>query len=134
LPGYLAGPLSIPASQSRHAAHWFSLREFVVVLIVIAVIVILLAGPVAAGALYEALSGSWEKAVPGTFFTGLFVLFIGIIVDVRIIDYIGLGLIGAVVIGVIIDNYLAGIRAVVIGVIIDNYLAGIRAVGRPSAP
>jgi hypothetical protein len=122
LPGYLAGPLSAPASQSGHA--WFSLREFVVVLIVIAVIVILLAGPVAAGALFEALSGSWEKAVPGTFFTGLFVLFIGIIVGVRIIDYIGLGLIGAVVVGVIIDNYLAGIRSALAGLVRAPVLAG----------
>jgi hypothetical protein len=104
LPGYLAGTLSIPAHQSRHA--WFSLREFVVVLIVIVVIVVLLAGPVVAGALYEVLSRGAERAMPGTFFTGLGVLFVGIIVGVRLIDYIGLGLIAAVVVGFIIDNYL----------------------------
>lgn len=107
MPGYLAGPLSIPAGQSRHA--WFSLRELIVVLIIVAVIVVLLGGPVVAGALYEALSKAGERAAPGTFFLGLGVLFVGIIVGVRIIDFIGLGLIGAVVIGVIIDNYLSAL-------------------------
>jgi hypothetical protein len=106
LPGQLAGTLSIPASQARHAASWFSLRDFVVVLIIVAVIIILLAGPVAAGALYEVLSRGAEKAMPGTFFTGLGVLFIGIIVGVEIIIFIGLGLVGAVILGWIIDNYL----------------------------
>lgn len=110
MPGYLAGPLSIPAHQSRHP--WFSLRDFVVVLIIVAVIVILLGGPVVAGALYEVASKAGERAVPGTFFTGLGVLFAGIIVGIRIIDYIGLGLIAAVVLGVIIDNYLPLARRV----------------------
>jgi hypothetical protein len=40
------------------------------------------------------------------FFTGLGVLFIGIIVGVAIITFIGLGLIAAVILGWIIDNYL----------------------------
>jgi hypothetical protein len=110
LPAFLVGPLSIPARPSGHAAHWFSLREFVVVLIVVALIIILLAGPVAAGALREVASEAGKRAVPGTFFTGLGVFFIGIIVGVRIIDFIGLGLIGAVVLGVILDNYLGEIR------------------------
>jgi hypothetical protein len=108
LPGYLVGPLSIPAHQARHA--WFSLREFIVVLIIIAVIVILLGGPVVAGALYEALSRAGERAAPGAFFLGLGILFVGIIVGVRIIIFMGLGLIAAVVVGVIIDHYL-GARA-----------------------
>ena len=106
MPGQLAGTLSIAASQARHAAPWFSLRTFVIILIVVAVIVILLAGPVLAGALYEALSRGAERAMPGTFFTGLGVLFVGIIVGVELIDFIGLGLIGAVILGWIIDNYL----------------------------
>jgi hypothetical protein len=109
LPGQLAGTLSMPASQARHAAPWFSLRTFVIILIVVAVIIILLAGPVVAGALYEAMSRGAERAMPGMFFTGLFVLFIGIIVGVAIITFIGLGLIGAVILGWIIDNYLSWI-------------------------
>ncbi|HTW03886.1 MAG TPA: hypothetical protein VMF87_26550 [Streptosporangiaceae bacterium] len=111
MPGQLAGPLSIAASQARHSAPWFSLRAFVIILIVIAVLVILLAGPVAAGALYEALSRGAERAMPGMFFTGLGVLFIGIIVGVAIITFIGLGLIAAVILGWIIDNYLIRITA-----------------------
>jgi hypothetical protein len=114
LPGQLAGTLSMPASQARHAAPWFSLRAFVIILIIIAVIIILLAGPVVAGALYEAMSRGAERAMPGMFFTGLFVLFIGIIVGVAIITFIGLGLIGAVILGWIIDNYLTTcVRAMV---------------------
>jgi hypothetical protein len=110
LPGQLAGTLSMPASQARHAAPWFSLRAFVIILIIIAVIIILLAGPVVAGALYEAMSRGAERAMPGMFFTGLGVLFVGIIVGVAIIDFIGLGLIGAVILAWIIDNYLSRIR------------------------
>ena len=111
MPGQLAGTLSIAASQARHAAPWFSLRAFVIILIVIAVIVILLAGPVVAGALYEALSRGAERAMPGMFFTGLGVLFVGIIVGVELIDFIGLGLIAAVILGWIIDNYLVPVAA-----------------------
>ena len=116
MPGQLAGTLSIPADQARHAASWFSLRNFVVILIIVAVIIILLAGPVAAGALYEVLSRGAERAMAGTFFTGLGVLFIGIIAGVEIIIFIGLGLVGAVILGWIIDNYLARIAAVFRGV------------------
>jgi hypothetical protein len=97
----------MPASQARHAAPWFSLRAFVIILIIVAVIIILLAGPVVAGALYEAMSRGAERAMPGMFFTGLFVLFIGIIVGVVTITFIGLGLIAAVILGWIIDNYLS---------------------------
>jgi hypothetical protein len=106
LPGQLAGPRAAAASQAQHAAPWFSLRAFVIILIVVAVIIILLAGPVVAGALYEALSRGAERAMPGTFFAGLGVLFVGIIVGVAIITFIGLGLIAAVILGWIIDNYL----------------------------
>jgi hypothetical protein len=112
LPGQLAGTLSIPADQSRHAASWFSLRNFVVILIIVAVIIILLAGPVVAGALYEILNRGAQRAMAGTFFTGLGVLFIGIIAGVEIIIFIGLGLVGAAILSWVIDNYLARIAAV----------------------
>lgn len=97
----------MPVSQARHAPAWFSLRTFVIILIVVAVIIILLAGPVVAGALYEVLSRGAERAMAGTFFTGLGVLFVGIIASVELITFIGLGLIGAVILAWVIDNYLS---------------------------
>ncbi len=110
MPGYLAGLLSIPGHQYRHAAAWFSVGHVVVVLIVIAVIVGLLAGPVLAEALLDFLSAGFEKAAPGTFSLGLGILLTGLIAGVQILDIAGACLIGAVLLGVILDNYLPSIR------------------------
>jgi hypothetical protein len=106
LPGYLTGTFSIPGHQYRHAGAWFSGRQVVVALIVIAVIAGLLAGPILAEALLDIASKAVERAAPGTFVLGLAVLLTGLISGVRIIDIAGACLIGAVLLAVILDNYL----------------------------
>jgi hypothetical protein len=106
LPGYLAGTISIPSHQSRHAAAWFSGRQLVVALIFIAAVIVLLAGPVIAGALMDFFSSAAEKAAPTAFFLGLGLLFAGLIFRARVLDIAGACLIGLVLIGVVLDNYL----------------------------
>jgi hypothetical protein len=106
LPGYIAGTISIPSHQSRHAAAWFSGRQLVVALIFIAAVIVLLAGPVIAGALMDFFSSAAEKAAPTAFFLGLGLLFAGLIFRARVLDIAGACLIGLVLIGVVLDNYL----------------------------
>ncbi len=101
--------LSLVGHQPGHAP-WFSLRAFVLVLIVLAVIVILLVGPLLAGALYEMLCKGGERAAPGTFVVGLGVLVTGLVFGSKILIIAGAGLIGAIVIGFLLDNYLPSAR------------------------
>ena len=107
--GYLAGTLSVPGYLSgylgRHAA-WFSVRQVVVALIFIAVFVALLVGPLLLEGLGNFFSKGVEKATPGGLLLGVVVLIIGLVSGVRFITIAGAAVLGAVVLGVIIDNYL----------------------------
>ena len=105
MPGYLAGALSVSGYLGRHAA-WFSVRQVVVALIFIAVLVVLVAGPLLLEALGNLFSKGVEKATPGGFVLGLVVLLTGLATGVRFITIAGAVVLGAVVLGVIIDNYL----------------------------
>jgi hypothetical protein len=99
--------LGIPVHQARHAAAWPSARQVVVALIVVAVIVVLLAAPILFEAVCDLLSRGVERAAPGTFILGVCVLLAGLVSGVRIIDIAGASLVGAVVVAVILNNYLA---------------------------
>ena len=103
--GYLAGALSVSGYLGRHAA-WFSVRQVVVALIFIAVLVALVAGPLLLDVIGNFFSNGVKKAAPGGFVLGLVVLLIGLASGVRFIIIAGAALVGAVVLGVIIDNYL----------------------------
>lgn len=103
--GYLAGALSVSGYLGRHAA-WFSVRQVVVALIFIAVLVALVAGPLLLDVLGNLFSKGVEKATPGGFVLGLVVLLIGLASGVRVIIITGAALLGAVVLGYIIDKYL----------------------------
>jgi hypothetical protein len=105
LTGYLARALSVSGYLGRHAA-WFSVRQVVVALIFIAVLVALVAGPLLLDVLGNFFSKGVEKATPGGFVLGLVVLLTGLASGVRVIIIVGAALLGAVVLGVIIDKYL----------------------------
>jgi hypothetical protein len=105
LAGYLAGALRVPGYLGRHAA-WFSVRQVVVALIFIAVFVALLAAPLLWEALCNLFSKGVEKAAPGGFVLGLVILLTGLASGVKVLDIAGGAVLGAVVLGVIIDNYL----------------------------
>jgi hypothetical protein len=114
LTGYLAGALSVHGYLGRHAA-WFSVRQVVVALIFIAVLVALVAGPLLLEVLGNLFSKGVEKATPGGFVLGLVVLFIGLASGVRFIIIAGACVLGAVVLGVIIDNYLTPVAGAPLG-------------------
>ena len=103
--GYLARALSVSGYLGRHAA-WFSVRQVVVALIFIAVLVALVAGPLLLDVVGKFFSKGVEKATPGGFVLGLVVLLTGLASGVRVIIIVGAALLGAVVLGVIIDKYL----------------------------
>jgi hypothetical protein len=105
LTGYLAGALSVSGYLGRHAA-WFSVRQVVVALIFIAVLVALVAGPLLLDVIGNFFSKGVKKATPGGFALGLVVLLIGLASGVRVIIIAGAAVLGAIVLGVIIDNYL----------------------------
>ena len=106
---YLGGTLSVPGYLSgylgRHAA-WFSVRQVVVALIFIAVLVALLVGPLLLEPLGNLFSKGVKKSAPGGFVLGLAVLLIGLASGVRFITIAGAAVLGAIVLGFIIDNYL----------------------------
>src|SRR5260370_769151 len=77
-----------------------------VALIFMEAVIVRLAGPVIAGALFDFFSGAAEQAAPTAFFLGLGLLFAGLIFRARILDIAGACLIGLVLIGVVLDNYL----------------------------
>jgi hypothetical protein len=77
----------------------------IAVLFVVAVIV-LLTIPVIWGVVAEATSGAAEKAAPATFFVGLGVLCTGLVAGFELLAIVGGSLVGLVVVGFIIDNYL----------------------------
>ena len=64
-------------------------------------------------------SSAAEKAAPTAFFLGLGLLFAGLIFRARVLDIAGACLIGLVLIGVVLDNYLP-LQAQVGGVIAPN--------------
>jgi hypothetical protein len=109
LSGYLAGALSVTGYLGRHAA-WFSVRQVVVALIFIAVLVALLVGPLLLEPLGNLFSKGVKKSAPGGFVLGLAVLLIGLASGVRFITIAGAAVLGAIVLGFIIDNYLTRCR------------------------
>ena len=103
--GYLAGALSVSGYLGRHAA-WFSVRQVVVALIFIAVLVAIVAGPLLIDVIGNFFSKGVEKITPGGFVLGLVVLLTGLASGVRVIIIAGAAIVGAVVLGFIIDKYL----------------------------
>jgi hypothetical protein len=116
MPGFLAGPASstflagaISAAsgpQARHFAFRVTGREVVIAVLFVVAVVVLLTIPVVWGIVAEATSGAAEKAAPATFFVGLGVLCTGLVAGAEIVAIIGGALVGLVVVGFIIDNYL----------------------------
>lgn len=118
MPGFLAGTISrtFPAGSISDAATQHS-RHIVIpaklwlyVLLFIGFVIFLLVLPVIWGIVSEAASSAAEKAAPGTFFLGLGVLFVGLVAGLEILDIVGASLVGLVIIGVIVDNYLVALR------------------------
>jgi hypothetical protein len=106
LPGYLAGASSITGHVSRHAAARITGREILVALIVVVIYILLLVIPVLYGAGFDSFSRGMSKAARPAFLFGLGVLVVGLVSGVRILDIAGGAIMAAVVVGVIVENYL----------------------------
>ena len=106
MPGYLAGPPSITGLHSSHSATFSTGRIILIALIVIVAIVLLLAIPVWWGSGFDSFSRGMSKARRPTFVAGFGVLIVGLATGIPIIEIFGGGLMAAVVLGVIAQNYL----------------------------
>jgi hypothetical protein len=73
--------------------------------VLVAILLGLLWIPVLGDRLSGFLSRTAPRAAPRMFFLGLGLLAAGLVVRIRVLDIIGACLIGALVLGVILDNY-----------------------------
>ncbi len=107
---FLAGTVSGIAGHHPHIAIRLSGGVVVVTLLFMALVIVLLAAPVIWQAVSESLGSAAEKAAPGTFFLGLGLLLTGLVAGARLLDIAGGSLVGLVILGVIVDNYLTAVR------------------------
>lgn len=87
------------------AAAAFSDRPIVMILVCMAVLVGLLWVPVLGDRLTYFLSSKAPRVAPRIFVLGLVILVTGLVIRVRVLDIVGASLIGALVLGAILDNY-----------------------------
>jgi hypothetical protein len=109
VPGHLLGAPGLTSRHQLQIGTWFKHHELLIVLIVLgifAVFILLLLLPVLSSASYYAFSSGFRKSAWGTFLAGLGVLIVGLASGVRIIEIAGGGIMAAVVIGIIVDQYL----------------------------
>jgi hypothetical protein len=115
MPGFLASTTSstfLPtisdtaAQQARHIAIRITGREVVIAVLFVVAVIVLLTIPVIWGVVAEATSSAAEKAAPATFFVALGVLCTGLVAGFEILAIVGGSLVGLLVVGFIIDNYL----------------------------
>jgi hypothetical protein len=109
---YLAGTPRLSNDQYRHLAAWLHRHELVVVLVILAIMavfLILLAIPVLYDAVFNAFSSGMDRAAKGTFLFGFGVLIVGLASGIRIIDIIGGAVMAAVIVGIIVENYLTAV-------------------------
>jgi hypothetical protein len=101
-------------SLSLHARHLgaslLTGRNILVLLAVLAIVAALLIGPVLGERLFSAATDAGARAAPATFWTGLGLLLAGLVAGFVPLDVIGACLMGSVVAGWIMVNYLAGRR------------------------
>jgi hypothetical protein len=106
---YLAGTPRLNNDQYRHLAAWLHGHELVVVLVFLAIMaafLIVLAIPVLYDLVFNAFSSGMDRAAKGVFVFGFGVLIVGLASGIRVIDIIGGAVMAAVVVGIIVENYL----------------------------
>jgi hypothetical protein len=103
----LSDPLPIPGHHGIYAAAGapFSGRQIALALLVIAVVSVVLWIPVLYDQLMDFLSRNAPRYMPLTFAVGLALLVIGLVAGVRILDIVGASTIGALALGLLVENY-----------------------------
>jgi hypothetical protein len=106
LPGHLAGTTGLLGHHSRYVLVASLSR---ILAVAICVFVVLFIALLAYCVLGEAVSGFFSavkaKTAATTFFIGVGVLLMGIVIGTRILDIVGACLIGGVLLGVILEYY-----------------------------
>jgi hypothetical protein len=116
LPLPLAGPVRDSGQlAARLGAELFSGRFVIVVLACGLLFICVLAAPVLTDVFLSFASAQGAKIAKGTFVTGLCLLLIGLAIHVELVDIVGGALMGAVILGVILENYLAADPAAGLG-------------------
>lgn len=106
MPVDLAGTPGVAGQLAGHfGAALLSGRAVVVVLIAGAIFVIILAVPVLSDVFLSFASAQGAKVAKQTFIAGACILLFGLAIHVEVIDFVGGGLMGAVILGIILDNY-----------------------------
>jgi hypothetical protein len=106
LPHCLAGPIGARGQLAGHfGAALLSGRSVILIVIAGAILVCLLAVPVLTDIFLGFASAQGAKIAKATFLTGLGILLLGLVIGVEIVDFVGAGLMAAVILGIILDNY-----------------------------
>jgi hypothetical protein len=107
---YLAAPIGDLGQRARGIAAALGSGRFLLVLIAAGLIfVCVLAVPVLTDRFLGYAAAQGAKIALPTFGIGLLILLVGLAIGVEVVDFIGAGLMGVVVLGVIADNYLSAL-------------------------
>ena len=102
----LAGTMRFLREPSDHAAEAFISGHLIVLLLIVGGIFIgLLALPVIGDFISGSIEGPATRWSPLTFAIGLGVLILGLVAGVPVLDILGAGLMGAVVLGALMVHY-----------------------------
>jgi hypothetical protein len=107
---YLAGSAGRLGQHARGLAAALGSARFVLILLAVgAIFVCVLAAPVLSDRFLGFAAAQGAKVALPTLGIGLVILLVGLAIGVEIIDFIGAGLMGIVILGVIMDNYLSAL-------------------------
>ncbi|MDQ2875992.1 MAG: hypothetical protein M3Y33_14890 [Actinomycetota bacterium] len=102
----LAGTMGLPSEPARHAAVAFISGHLVALLLIGgAIVVVLLALPVLGDVIFGSIEGPMTKSAPAVFTVGLGTLILGLFAGAPILDIIGAGLMGLVLLGALMVHY-----------------------------
>jgi hypothetical protein len=98
-------PILGPHRGYAAAGALLSGRQIALALLIIAVVSVVLWIPVLYDQVMDFLSRNAPRYMPLTFAAGLALLVIGLVAGVRILDIIGASVIGALALGLLVENY-----------------------------
>lgn len=106
MPHYFAGSLGARGQLAGpFGGALLSGRTVILLLIAGVILVCVLAVPVLSDIFLSFASAQGAKVAKVTFLTGLCILLLGLVIRIGIVELIGGGLMGAVILGIILDNY-----------------------------
>lgn len=108
LAAYLAGPRGQLGQHAKGLAAVLGSGRFLLILLAAgAIFLCVLATPVLTDRFLGYAAAQGAKVALPTFGIGLVILLVGLAIGVEVVDFVGAGLMGIVILGVILDNYLS---------------------------